>query len=121
MDMEITIPRFAITVSSQDLDAAIAQAFETLGYDRPTRVQEEVIRAFVSGRDVFVIVPTGSGKSLCFVALPLVMDYLRRSTCRKELHHSIVVVISPLTALMKDQVAKYGSSLREEERVEPQI
>ena len=45
--------------------------------------------------------PTGYGKSLCFALLPLVYDYLR------EVKGSIVVCISPLTALMKEQKTKY--------------
>jgi RecQ family ATP-dependent DNA helicase len=53
------------------------------------------------GKDVFVNLPTGSGKSLIFQSFPLVVDYLR-GNCPKE--HSIVVVVSPLVSLMKDQV-----------------
>ena len=53
---------------------------------------------FVDGRDVFVMLPTGSGKSLCYTALPSVFDILRG----KDGH--IVIVVSPLVALMKDQV-----------------
>ena len=45
--------------------------------------------------------PTGYGKSLCFALLPLVYDYLR------EVKGSIVVCISPLTALMMEQKTKY--------------
>ena len=58
-----------------------------------------------------MIVPTGRGKRLCFLALPLVFDCLRRGI-RQATHHSILIVISPLTALMKDQVSKYGSSVQ---------
>ena len=54
------------------------------------------------------MLPTGSGKSLCFVALSLVFDSLRRAANSTKGQSSIVVVVSPLTALMKDQVAKYG-------------
>ena len=41
-----------------------------LGYAGLTPEQEKVVRSFVSGRDVFLSLPTGSGKSLCFAALP---------------------------------------------------
>ena len=52
------------------------------------------------GRDVFVALPTGYGKSLCYCCLPRVVDLVR--SVEKQ---SIVVVVSPLIALMKDQVA----------------
>ena len=53
------------------------------------------------GRDVFVILPTGSGKSLIFQAFPLVLDHFEGNHGR---HQSIVDVISPLLSSMKDQV-----------------
>ena len=53
------IPRLAC---SGDINSAISYAFKTLGYDRPTLEQERAVREFVSGRDIFVISPTGSGK-----------------------------------------------------------
>ena len=68
---------------------------------------EKAITGFVSGKHVFVIAPTGSGKSMCFVSLPLVFDRLGPS-----LRKSIVIVISLLTAFMRDQVSKYGCRLR---------
>ena len=53
-------------------------------------------------RVLFVCHPTGYGKSLCFALLPLVYDYLR------EVKGSIVVCISPLTALMMEQKTKHS-------------
>jgi ATP-dependent DNA helicase RecQ len=63
----------------------------TFGYEGFRPHQEQVIRDVLSGRDVLAMLPTGSGKSLCF-QLPSLM--LPRPT----------VVVSPLIALMKDQV-----------------
>ena len=60
------------------------------------------------GNDVFVSLPTGSGKSVCYGILPIVFDLLR------EKPGSVVVVVSPLISLMKDQVVsmkKKGESM----------
>ena len=64
--------------------------------------QKEAISSFLKGRDVFVCLPTGYGKSLCFVLLPLVCDYLRG-----QKNGSTVICVSPLTSLMMEQKAKY--------------
>ena len=50
---------------------------------------------------MFVTLPTGSGKSLCYAALPFVFDFLRAQDT------SIVVVVCPLQSIMEDQVRKY--------------
>ena len=80
---------------------AMHKATSKLGYSALHRQQEKVVKAlkFVVGRDVFVSLPTGSGKSLCYCILPLVFDELSGVDGK-----SIVVVVSPLIALMKDQV-----------------
>ena len=61
------------------------------GYDRFLPLQQEAIDCVLEGRDSLVVLPTGGGKSLCYQA-PAVS--LRR----------LAVVVSPLIALMKDQV-----------------
>ena len=63
--------------------------------------QKEAICSFVNGRDFFVILPTGYGKTLCYVLLPYVFDHLRGIT-----RSSIVICVSPLISLMMDQVRK---------------
>ena len=62
--------------------------------------QEESIRAFMEKGNVFVNLPTGYGKSLIFQCLPIVADVLNS----KSRGSSLMVVISPLKSLMKDQV-----------------
>jgi len=54
-------------------------------------LQEEIIRDALAGKDVFALLPTGGGKSLCF-QLPAMTE------------SGLTVVVSPLIALMKDQV-----------------
>ena len=83
------------------IERAVISASAELGYTLLKEKQKVVITQFVSGRDVFAALPTGYGKSLCYDCLPRVFDDLRSS------HGSIVVVVSPLTALMKDQVESF--------------
>ena len=52
------------------LTAAIRVATIKLGYKELKPSQELAVRSLVDGRDVFVSLPTGSGKSLCFCVLP---------------------------------------------------
>ena len=70
-----------------------------LGYEQLKKEQEESITEFITGRDVFVSLPTGFRKSLFYTLLPSVFDQLR-----KVERKSIALVVSPLVALMQDQV-----------------
>lgn len=64
---------------------------EYWGYDGFRPMQEEIITAALEGKDVLAIMPTGGGKSICFQVPGLMMD-------------GITLVVTPLIALMKDQV-----------------
>ena len=61
------------------------------GFDSFRPLQEEIIRDALAGKDVFAVLPTGGGKSLCFQLPALARP-------------GLAVVVSPLIALMKDQV-----------------
>ena len=73
------------------------------GTKRSSPKQREAVEAFISGRDVFVCLPAGSlyGKSFCYGCLPVVFDCLRGQTS------SIVVVVTPLVAIMKEKALNF--------------
>ena len=64
---------------------------EYWGYDSFRPMQEEIVSAALDGKDVLAILPTGGGKSVCF-QVPAMM------------REGIAIVVTPLIALMKDQV-----------------
>ena len=68
---------------------------------KPERFTAKSVAKLVNGADVFVIQPTGLGKSLIYQSSPMAMaiDIVKETTFK-----SIAVVISPLTSLMQDQV-----------------
>jgi ATP-dependent DNA helicase RecQ len=86
----------------EEKDALKLKLKEVFGYGQFRGNQETVIRNLLDGRNTFVIMPTGAGKSLCY-QLPALM------------HEGLAIVISPLIALMKNQVDQlnaYGVNAR---------
>ena len=63
--------------------------------------QRSAIEAIYNCQDVFVWLPTGYGKTLCYRVLPFIMDY--RHGVVETQRHSLVLVVSPLVALKVGQ------------------
>ena len=86
-----------MSISEVDLQSALKKHF---GFDQFRGLQEEVIAGVVAGDNNFVIMPTGGGKSLCY-QLPALMA------------EGTAIVVSPLIALMKNQVDAIRSTSSE--------
>jgi ATP-dependent DNA helicase RecQ len=83
----------ALTTEMPDLAAALDRLRTTFGFEAFRPGQAEIVAAILDGRDVLAVMPTGSGKSLCYQLPALVRD-------------GLTVVVSPLIALMRNQVAQ---------------
>ena len=86
----------------EEKDALRERLKEVFGYSQFRGNQEIIIRNLLEGRNTFVIMPTGAGKSLCYQLPAMMLD-------------GLAIVISPLIALMKNQVDQmnaYGVNAR---------
>ena len=82
------------TIAPPDLPALLKTHF---GYDSFRPLQREIMEATLADRDTLAILPTGAGKSLCYQLPALARD-------------GVTLVVSPLIALMKDQVDQLSAS-----------
>jgi len=83
---------FAYVMQNADQMAPVDVLKKYWGYESFRSRQEDIINAALEGRDVLAILPTGGGKSVCFQVPAMMSD-------------GIAVVVTPLIALMKDQVS----------------
>ncbi|MGR7811977.1 RecQ family ATP-dependent DNA helicase [Lacinutrix undariae] len=87
-----------MSIKEIDLHAALKQYF---GFSKFKGLQKDVIETLLSGKDTFVIMPTGGGKSMCY-QLPALMQ------------EGTAIIVSPLIALMKNQVDAIRGISKEE-------
>ena len=84
-----------------------------LGFlNRELRLEQyDAIRSIVLDRkDVLAVLPTGFGKSLIYQVLPAIFDFIQCG-CEPTKEESVIIVVSPLNALMRDQVEKLQQKL----------
>jgi ATP-dependent DNA helicase RecQ len=82
-----------MATKTPDLDSAHRTSRATFGFEAFRPGQGEIVAAILDGRDVLAVMPTGSGKSLCYQLPALLRD-------------GLTIVVSPLIALMRNQVAQ---------------
>lgn len=88
VDTAVGLGYNTVMPNQSDPREALEQHF---GFRKFLDAQEEVITSLLEGRDALVVMPTGGGKSLCYQLPALLLD-------------GVTIVVSPLIALMKDQV-----------------
>ena len=103
--MTVLIPCLGHSICIRLFDRIVEASARNLGYQSLREEQTEVVKAFLGGRDVFVALPMGSGKSACYTVLPVVVDNLRKELQMEVSAPNCILVVSPLVSLMEDQVA----------------
>lgn len=91
MELPLTLEEL---MDALDIHAALRRYW---GYSEFRPMQEKIVQAILAGRDAAVVMPTGGGKSLCYQLPAALMD-------------GTAIVVSPLIALMRDQVASLAAN-----------
>ena len=103
--------------AEEQVTEVITEVAEQIGFSDVKAKQREAILAFLSGKDTFVSLPTGYGKSLIFALLPRVFNRIKGKLIKyvpiiyasdsiTGCNDSVIICISPLTSLVMDQREK---------------
>ena len=89
----------SVGIGKDCLQQALVYVAQKLRLERLNEKQAEAVTAFIGGKDVFVSLPTGYGKLVCFQSVPFVLDNIGGGTDK-----CIAIVVEPTAAVMRDQV-----------------
>ena len=102
IDREVASSQAAMSnLNSLAMEALVKRAAGQLGYSNVKAKQLEAVVKFCQGRDVFASLPTSYGKTLIYALLPSIFNAIRGR------NGSIVLVLSPLIALMAEQKRRF--------------
>ena len=96
----------------ESIFVAVKEASESTGISKLKEEQKDALVAFASGRDVFMWLPTGFGKSLCYSCLPGVFARLCNTECCSDTDSSVesfpIVIVSLLVSIMTDRTRDFN-------------
>ena len=100
---QFSLKNMAASADETSVSVAIEQVLSELqSISSLKEEQNTALEAFLRGKDVFALLPTGFGKSLIYQLAPLVVKKMGK------VKNPIIVVVSPLVALMEDQIREAG-------------
>ena len=97
-------------ISKNDLGEVIDRSMAILGYTACKPEQKDAARSVLYGKDVFVSVPTGYGKSAIFQMLPTCAEMLLSTVEGHNIVYPAMLIISPLISLISDQLKKFKAA-----------
>ena len=108
--MAVAVHQHWSYISKDDLGEVIDRSMAILGYTACKPEQKDAARSVLYGKDVFVSVPTGYGKSAIFQMLPTCAEMLLSTVEGHNIVYPAMLIISPLISLISDQLKKFKAA-----------